>query len=214
MRVGVEAGSVDHGELRLVAGQLFRVALAQEHVPREQLVPGRLRDHADRQLGFRVGARVAILDVQVLPLKVGREAGTEGLVTFFVDGLIRLSPPDLVRARGLAHHVLVVGRASRVLPRAHHEWPEVGEQSFVPLYGVLVERRRAEIPPDRIDVADAQAFQALLSAPQSLFHHRFLFPVRWRSATTLPDRWPGVETAVAWCNCSAINLSGGQPSVN
>jgi len=55
-RVPVEPRRVDDRELRRVVLPARRVALGDEHVPREETVPSLLGDDADRQTVGGVGA--------------------------------------------------------------------------------------------------------------------------------------------------------------
>jgi hypothetical protein len=106
---GVEAGSVDDRESRLVLLEASGVRFLDEHVAREQTVPRQLRDHADGKLIALVRACLAVLDEQILALQVGGEPCAQRIVALNGKRLVDLAPPDLLIARGLLDQELVFG---------------------------------------------------------------------------------------------------------
>ena len=70
-------GHGDDGELRHVLLHRVDGRRLEEHVAREEAVPGLLGDDPDRQAVLRIGAGVAVLDEDVPALQVALQAGVE-----------------------------------------------------------------------------------------------------------------------------------------
>ena len=92
-------GRIDHREARLGVAHALVLLAPDEHVPREQAVPGLLGDHADWQPVFRVGAREAILDEELFPFEVAHELPVELVEMRGFNRAVDLAPPDVPVAR-------------------------------------------------------------------------------------------------------------------
>ena len=66
IRVGIEARAVEHSEARLEIRHLRWIALPEEHIAGEQIVPRILGDDAHRKAVTLVRARITILHKYVL----------------------------------------------------------------------------------------------------------------------------------------------------
>ena len=131
-----------------------------EHVLREQAVPGLLGDDPDGQPVPRIRARVAILHEQLASLDVVEHPAMERVEELRLDGPVHLAPPDLVLARGFADDELVVRGTAGVLAGPADERTVGRDQRFPAANGLLVERRHAEIPVHPRDVPDPVGFEA------------------------------------------------------
>jgi hypothetical protein len=190
----VEAGSVDDRELGNVVPELFRVVLANEHVAREEVVPGAGVDDANGDPVLGVSSDVAVLDEDVPALEVGGETGPEPRVVFGLERLRRI-PPDVLFARRLANDVLVVGGAPGVLAGVHHEGPLVGHEPLSTLDGLLVESAGREVPPFR-GVDDSVLVETVMARKYALFFHssEVLLRLAPSEDSTDPERmYIGVE---------------------
>ena len=85
-----------------------RIVLRQEHVAREQIVPGELVDDANRQAVRRVGAGPGIEDVEVLVLEVRHHVVMQRVELRLVDRTIDVAPVHVLFAGGFLDDELVV----------------------------------------------------------------------------------------------------------
>ena len=111
--VGMETGRLDDGVFRLEVAEIFILRL-DEHVAREQRMPGVFSDDADRQAKFRVGAGIAVLDESLAALEVVSQAFMDGFELVLADWLIDRPPPDIVLAGGLLDGEFVGRRAAGI----------------------------------------------------------------------------------------------------
>ena len=133
------------------AASFAGIEFADEHIARKQCGPRMLRNDADRHPVAIVGARVTILDEEVLPLKVGAEALLNAGKLLRFDRPIHFAPADFAFAGGLAHEELILRQPTGILPGAHNERPEMTQHALMAADGLLVERGRGQVP---IDVAE------------------------------------------------------------
>ena len=76
------------------AGAPVALGHVDEHVPREQAVPGLLGDDADRQPVARVGAGVAVLHEELAALDVVEQPLVQRVEVPRLDRPVDLAPPD------------------------------------------------------------------------------------------------------------------------
>ena len=169
----LEAGRLDDGELRLVAGQ-FPIRRRDEQVAREQAVPGELRDHADRQAVVAIGAGMAVLDEHLLALEIGDHAPVDVVEDLRRDRAVDRAPPDVRRGRRLLHDVLVVGRAPGMGAGHGDQRPAFGDLRLAAPHRLLVESGPAVVPMGSGDVADAVPLQSVPAYVGSALIHRLL----------------------------------------
>src|SRR5262245_3743216 len=85
--------------------------------------------------------------------------GSERIVVRGLERLVDLPPPDVPGARGLLDDELVVGRASRVRPRAADQRTVHGHDAFGAADGMLVEDRSRKVEMDGLARMDSQCLQ-------------------------------------------------------
>ena len=61
----------------------------------------------------------------------------------------------------IPHHEFIFGRPSRELAGANHKRAPAGETPLAPLYGMLQQLDRPQIPISHVDVPDSERFQAV-----------------------------------------------------
>jgi len=138
MRIGLERGCAEDGELRLEAGQLRR-RRDDEQVSDEQIVPGHFLDETHREAICGVGAGVEVLDEEFLLPEVRDQVGAERVVLRGLERLVDLAPPDVSGAGRLVDDELVVRRPAGVGAGAADEGTVGGDHPFTTPDGVLVE---------------------------------------------------------------------------
>ena len=87
---------------------LLRIVLRQEHVAREQIVPGELVDDANRQAIRRIGSGPGIEDVEFLVLEVRHHVAMERVELRLVHRTIDGPPVHVLFTGGFLDHELVV----------------------------------------------------------------------------------------------------------
>src|ERR1700679_3678912 len=80
-------------------------------------------------------------------------------------------PPDRGLGVRIAHDELILRAASGMRASVGDEGPMRGDACFVPLQCVLVELRRAEIPVDRGQIAEAKAVRAKIDIMRPVLDH-------------------------------------------
>ena len=119
---------------------------------------------------LRIGAAVEILREQRLALGVGEEVGEER-VEMLDRHRIVIFPPDRSLGVRVAHDELILRAASGMHARIGDEGPMRGDPRFVALQRVLVELRRAEIPVDRGQIAEAETVRAAVDIMRPVLDH-------------------------------------------
>ena len=170
LRIGLKTWRMNDGELSLVRGKFRVLELTDEHRARKERVRRAFGNDADRHTELLVGARVAFLDKNILALQIGEQAGLERIKLLRREGPVYLAPPDPALAGGLADEELVVRRATRVLPRADDEWPEVAQHAFVASDRFLVKGGRGKIPIHSAQVAEPEPAKAFEFFSRNGFH--------------------------------------------
>ena len=165
-------GSVDDGEARLVLGELVGLR-HEEHVAREDRVPGALGDHPDRHAIFGIGSDEHVLHEHVAPAEISEHATPDAVIASRLERPVHLPPPDVLLARRLLDHELVVRGAPGVVARTHHERPFRGDQALVTADRLLVERRRGQVPVRAFDVLDPVLVQTVV-ASRAVVHRALL----------------------------------------
>ena len=150
--------------MRHVIAGLLRVG-PDEQLPREQIVPGQLADHADGHAVFRVGADEAILHVDVVALPEGHHLGVQAVEMGFGERLIDVAPLHVGVGGFVAHDEFVLGRTPGELAGADYERAAAGEIAFAALDGVLQQLRRTEVPVRNIEVAEALLLETVTARP-------------------------------------------------
>src|SRR5690606_8456209 len=135
-----------------------------KHIAREQAVPRRLGDDADRHAIARIGPSEAVLHKDAAVLEIRHHAMVHQLPVLLAALAVDGAPPDLVFGRRLAHDELVVGREAGVVAGADHQGPEVPDNSFAEPDGLLVERGSAQVPKFALKVAETVMFKAVGAA--------------------------------------------------
>jgi hypothetical protein len=101
---------------------------------------------------------------------VGDEIGEERVE--MLDGHRAVAvPPHQRLGRAVAHHELVLCAASGMRSGVGDEGAVRRDPRFAPLQRLLVELRRAEIPVDRGEVAEAEPLGAEACVAQSVLDH-------------------------------------------
>ncbi len=162
LRLGVEGGKVDDGELGPVVAEFFRSG-AQEHVACEQGVPGPLADDAHRNPVHGACAGEAVLHEEVATLHVVAHLLVKRVEAFRFEGAVHLAPVDEVAARRLLDDELVVRRPPGVVTGFYGEGSQVGDEPLAAPDHLLVKDRGGGGPVDEVRVGDAVFFQSIAS---------------------------------------------------
>ena len=85
-------------------------------------------------------------------------------------------PPDRGFGLGVPDHELVLGAASRMGACVGDEGPMRGDLRFVALQRVLIELGRAEVPVDRLKVAESEPFRAKVDIVRPVLDHASSVP--------------------------------------
>ncbi len=161
-RVGVKIRGVQDGKFRNVLRQLFRIQLADKHGAGEQRGPSPLADHANRNAILFVRPRVAVLNENILSLQIRAEPVLEGVKFRGIERAIDLAPGNVVFAGRFAHEKAILRQAPGVLARAHNQWAEMTQRSFIAANGLFVERGRGQIPIDAPEIIETEISETLL----------------------------------------------------
>ena len=173
-RVALEVRRIDHRELGPMRRALRRIVLRQEHVAREQIVPGELVDDANRQLVLAVGAGPGVEDVEFLVLQIRHHVLVERVELGFVHGPVDVAPVHVPFARRLAHDELVVRRPSGVLAGLADEWALSGQNALTAAKSLLVQGGRVQVPVDASRTKNAKSFETV--RPLNLYRHAVRLP--------------------------------------
>ena len=179
-------------------GALRRVVLGQEHVAREQVVPGELVDDADRQPVLRDRRR---------PRRRGRTGPCPGGRPSCRGAARRTSPASIglftvpqctcCSLDGSLHDELVVRRAAGVLPGAgRRAGPSAASDASPRAERLLVQGAGTQVPVDASGPNDAERFET--ERPLDLCGHDSLTPCGRPSRTSAqtPARTPGCQQMV------------------
>ena len=158
-RIGLERRRGHHRELRLEAGQIRR-RRHDEQVADEQVLPREFLDEPDRQAVFGIGARIQILDEQLLALQVRDDVAAQHVEMRGVDRLVDLAPPDLRFARRLLDDELVVRRSAGMGAGAADQRAFLREHALLAPNGVFVEGRRRQVEMDGFRRVHAVSLQS------------------------------------------------------
>jgi hypothetical protein len=180
----LERRHVDDGELGPVRPSRLRVELRQEHVAREEIVPGELVDHSNREAVLGIGAGPRVEDVELAFLHVSHHVAMEEIELLRLDRTVDRAPVHVALAGRVADDELVVRGAARVLTGAGDERALRGELSFSAPQRFLVQPGRAQVPVDASGTDNPERFQAV--RPLDLHRHTRQLP-RW-SAADVPRR--------------------------
>ena len=133
-------------------------------------------EDARAQAQSGIGARVEILSEQRLALGVSDEVGEEGVEMLWRHRIV-VVPPHRSFGLGVPDHELVLGAASRMRARVGDEGPMRGDLRFVALQRVLIELRRAEVPVDRLKVAESEPVRAKVDIVRPVLDHASSVPL-------------------------------------
>ena len=167
-RIGREAGQVNDGEFRVERGQLFRGG-ADQQVVHEQRVPGIFGHHPHADPVGEVGAAEQILGEQLLAFGMGHHVGKERIEMRRAHRLV-VVPPDLGFGVGVPDRELVAGGAAGMDARLHHQRTVGADMTFATAYRFFIQRRRAEVEVDRLQIAKAVTAQIILLAKCGVGH--------------------------------------------
>ena len=121
---------------------------AEEHVGGEEVGPGLLREHTEGAPVFEMRSDKGVAGVESLAIEVGEEIFMKPGGVVGADGLVDVSPPDLIGRDAVLDDEAVLGTSAGEPARVDGEGACVGESSFSREKGPLNELRGSEIPPD------------------------------------------------------------------
>ena len=149
---GFQARHLNDGEPRLEVGQ-FGGRRLNEHIACEEIMPGGLGDHPDRQAEGRVGASVAILHENLAPLQIGGGALVQNVERLGGDRSVNLAPVDIAAITGVIDDEFVIGRAPGVLTGGHREGAAGGDGALATANRFLIQLALGEVPMSRPQIA-------------------------------------------------------------
>ena len=167
--VGAKRGHVHDRQIGNEGGQFLRRRTDQE-IADEQRMPGVFSEDARAYAQLGIGASVEILSEQRLAFGVGEKVGEES-VEMLDRHCIVVVPPDGSLGVRIAHHKLVLRTASGMRASVGDEGSMRGDTRFVALQRVLVELRRAEIPMDPREIAEAEAVRTPVDIMRPVLDH-------------------------------------------
>ena len=112
-----------------------------KHIPREEVMPRRLRENTDGNPMPWMGSGVAVLHKDILPLKIGLKTIEQQVELPGIEGTVDISPPDLSFAAWFLHDKLIFRRSARVMPRTDHHGAEMYNHSFTSFNNLFVKSR-------------------------------------------------------------------------
>ncbi len=182
--IGLEGRQIDDGEL---GDEIFQLRLGRpdQQLPDEQRVPGVFGKDPGIDPVFRIGAAIEILGEQLLAAGVRDEILVEALEVLLADLAVAL-PPDRALGERVDDGVLVLRAAAGMDAGLRADRAALHDRGLAGRDGMLVERRRIEIPVDRSQVLESEFVGAVGAVPQSRFLHDQPPPRRPAAAGTLP----------------------------
>src|SRR5262249_51810927 len=144
-RLGLQSWRVDDGEFRDMAARLLVPIGTYEHMARKQAMPGIFGDDADRNAEFRIGAREAILHVDLFAPQM-RKDFVEHLIETAFERAIDLAPPDVFLRSALANNELIVRRTSRMLTGVNNKRTEMSNLTLITVDDVFIKLACAQVP--------------------------------------------------------------------
>ncbi len=161
-------------------------------------LPGVLGNDANGEGMLLVVSRVAVLNEDLLALKIRLHSRVEPGELLRRYGPVVLTPPDVFLGVRFPDHELVVGRPGAPFPGVYRHGPLVDDGPLPAEDELLVEGLRGEVPVNPLQVSDPVVFQAEialeltgLSLPgrldlQKLRHVSPPFQVQSRTSLRLP----------------------------
>jgi len=145
-RVGVKTCRVHDRELRgKVVGD---VVGDDEEIAREQTVPRRLGDDADREPIAWIGADVRVEREDLTLRQIGGDAVEERVEVRGLEGLIRVVPVDCSLTLGLANEELVLRGTTGVRSRIDDDLAVGTDGGFAARNRVLDQLRNRKVLPE------------------------------------------------------------------
>ena len=126
----------------------FFLRRAEEHVGGEEVGPGLLREHTEGAPVFGMGSDKGVASIEPLAIEVGEEIFMKPGGVVGADGLVDVSPPDLIGRDAVLDDKAVLRTSAGKPARVDGEGACVGESSFSREKGPLNELGGSEIPPD------------------------------------------------------------------
>ena len=127
----MEARGADNGEIRADMHGFARAHRGREHIAGKEALPGRGGNQADIHLVIPVRPGVAVLDEDLLALKIGQQPVMDEIEFFRGKRLVLFPPMNLGGAGGLFDNEFILGRAAGIGAGAHYHRPQVGDESFL-----------------------------------------------------------------------------------
>ena len=167
--IGLERRQVNDGEIGDEARKLGALG-ADQQLTDEQRMPGKLGEDAGFYPVFRIGAAIEILREQLLAARMRDEIVVEQLEVGLGDLAIAV-PPDGVLGQRVDDGVLVLGRATGMHAGLRADRAALDQRRLPCCDGMLVERRRGQIPMHRAQPLEAEFIGAVGAVPQTRFLH-------------------------------------------
>ena len=167
--IGLERRQVDDREFGDEILEL-RTHRTDQQLTNEQRMPGQLGVDAGFYPVFRVGAAVEILREQGLAARMRDEIVVEQLEVGLGDLAIAV-PPDGVLGQRVDDGVLILGRATGMHAGLRADRAALDQRRLPCCDGVLIERRRGQIPMHRAQPLEAEFIGAVGAVPQTRFLH-------------------------------------------
>ena len=196
LRVSLEGRHVEDGQVGNEGGDVLG-RRANEQVADEQRVPGVFGEDARLDAEGRVCPAVEILREQGLALGVGEEVGEQDVEMLDRQGNVVVPPDDRIGV-GVADDEFVLRASPGVDAGIGDKRPVLGDVRLVPLQGVLVKLRRAEVPVDARQSAEPEMVRPEVRVVCACFDHCRSLPDRRVQECDLASRYsaPGPKTIV------------------
>jgi hypothetical protein len=131
-------------------------------------MPGTFGNDSDRHLIFGIGTGIAVLDKNILTLKIGQQPEIEYIKLFRFHRDIDRTPPDLLFTGFFPDNPLIIGRPAGIVAGSYDNRPQMGYDPFPSTDDLFIKNRSGRIPENPPDVLYPMMIQTVmrLSVPQ------------------------------------------------
>ena len=152
--ISLERGQIDDRHLGIKAHH-FIAGRADQQIADEQRMPGEFREDAGPHAVGGISPAIEVLGEQFLALGMGKEIRQQHIELTRRQGTI-VVPPDSVAGQRVLDHEFVLGRTTGEHTGIDPQGPTTDQHRFVALEGLLVKRRRFQIPAHALQLREAR----------------------------------------------------------
>ena len=187
----LQPGRMQNAGLGLEMSQFVRRRL-DEHVAREQGMPGLFRDDTHAQAMAFVSAGPDILHMQVPALVIRQMCLQDGVEFAGLDRFVDRAPVDIALVAGLAHDELVIGRTACMNTCKADQRATLAQRRLAIGQRHLVKRGRLQIPILFAGINNALRVQPVAADVSSNLRH-YTLPRDGKTSTGARPTDPSIE---------------------